>query len=177
MLLARRSLLIGAVALVPVAYVRPSFALDALPDSRFVGFAQQVNDFEIAAGQLALSKSTNDMIRGFATRTMAEHSRAAQDLAKARSEAGVSFAPDPNGAPHTAALVQRLNALVGPDFDIEYSRAQLNILTQAEQQYGANSATPSNNSGSAFSGAMVRFAARELPKIKAEREMAMALPR
>src|ERR1700743_1895549 len=104
MMLARRSLLLGAVALAPAIYVRPSFALDALPDSRFVGFAQQVNAFEIASGQLALTKSANEMVRGFATRMIAEHSRAAEDLVKARSEAGVSFAPDPNGPPHTAAI-------------------------------------------------------------------------
>ncbi|MBV8393761.1 MAG: DUF4142 domain-containing protein [Alphaproteobacteria bacterium] len=175
MLLARRTLLLGAMALVPVAHARPSFALDALPDARFVGFAQQVNDFEIASGRLALSKSMNEMVRGFATRTVAEHARAAEDLAKARAEAGVSFAPDPNGPPHTAAIIQRLNLLDGPDFDAEYSRAQLRILSEAEQQYAANSATPSNNSGSAFSGAIVRWAGRELPHIKAHREMALVL--
>jgi hypothetical protein len=44
-LIARRSLLLGAMVAVPAAYAFPALALDALPDARFVGFAQQVNDF------------------------------------------------------------------------------------------------------------------------------------
>ena len=34
-------------------------AVDALPDAKFVSFAETVNDFEIQSGQLALTKSSN----------------------------------------------------------------------------------------------------------------------
>ncbi len=59
LLVARRSFLLGAMAALPAAYTVSAFAFDALPDARFVGFAQQVNDFEIASGKLALAKSSN----------------------------------------------------------------------------------------------------------------------
>ena len=59
--IARRTFLV-AVAIAPIS--RAAFAVDALPDARFVGFAETVNDFEIQSGQLALSKSSNELIRG-----------------------------------------------------------------------------------------------------------------
>src|SRR6266851_8837941 len=48
-------------------------AVDALPDARFVGFAETVNDFEIKSGELALTRSSNELVRGYATRAVAEH--------------------------------------------------------------------------------------------------------
>jgi putative membrane protein len=172
-MIARRSLLLGAIAALPAAYAMPALALDALPDSRFVGYAQQVNDFEIASGQLALSKSGNENIRGFATRMIADHTNAAEELTKVRQESGVSYAPDGNSAPRTGAIVQRLNALAGPDFDLAYARAQVEILTEAEQQFGANSNATS--SGPSFTTGMARFAKREFPRIQGHREQAAAL--
>ena len=68
-LIARRSLLI-AMAAAPAAYSSVAHAVDALPDARFVGFAQAVNDFGIRSGQLALARSANENIRGYATRAV-----------------------------------------------------------------------------------------------------------
>jgi putative membrane protein len=175
MLIARRSLLLGATAIIPAAYALPAFALDALPDSRFVGYVQQVNDFEIASGKLALAKSMNGGIRDFATRMIADHTNAAEELAKARSEAGVSFAPDPNGPPHTMPILQQLSQLDGPDFDAAYTSAQVRVLDGAEQQFAANSHTQGNSSGPAFTGIVMRFAERELPHIQRHLEMARGL--
>jgi putative membrane protein len=170
-----RALFLGATLVLPAVYAVPVLAADAMPDSRFVGYAQQVDDFEIASGQLALAKSSSEAVRGFATRMIADHTNAAQVLAKARSEAGVSFAPDPNAAPHTAAILQRLNQLQGPEFDAAYSNAQLAVLTEAEQQYAANSADQSSSSGSASTGVMMRFAKGELPHMQAHLELAKGL--
>ncbi len=97
----------SASPLLPAVHATAAFAVDALPDARFVGFAQQFNDFEIASGRLALAKSTNENIRGFAARMVADHTEAAQFLSRSRSEAGVSYAPDPSNTPgmvgHAAA--------------------------------------------------------------------------
>jgi putative membrane protein len=175
LLVARRSFLLGAVAALPAVQVMPAFAFDALPDARFVGFAQQVNDFEIASGKLALAKSGNENVRGFATRMIADHTEAAQRLSKARSESGVSYAPDPNGPPHTLPILQRLNTLQGGEFDTTYVNAQLAVLGEAEQQYAANSNNQSTNAGAAFTGVMMRYARDELPSIKRHREMAQTL--
>ena len=43
-------------------------AVDALPDARFVGFAQADQRFRDRSGQLALAKSANENVRGYATR-------------------------------------------------------------------------------------------------------------
>ena len=64
MLIARRAALRFALTAVPAAYVSTVFvssahAVDALPAARFVGWAQNFNDYEIAAGRMALAKSGN----------------------------------------------------------------------------------------------------------------------
>ena len=71
--IARRSLLMAAA---PAVYASRAYAVDALPDARFVGFAQAVNDFGIRSGQLALAKSANENIRGYATRAVSANCRA-----------------------------------------------------------------------------------------------------
>jgi putative membrane protein len=107
--IACRGVLLFALAVVPAAYASRALAVDALPDARFVGFAQQHNDFEIASAKLALSKSNDENVRGYANRMLAVHDLAAQHLAKSRSEAGVSYAPDPNspGRAVAAGLARR----------------------------------------------------------------------
>ena len=125
-LIARRSLLI-ALAATPVVYVPLAHAVDALPDARFVGFSQQINDFEVGAGQLALAKSANENIRGYATRAVADYAQNAEFLRKSRSEAGVSWAPDPSSAPKTDTILARLNSLQGPEFDASFANAQLAV--------------------------------------------------
>lgn len=157
-MLARRSILVGLAAL-PAFGAGAALAVDALPDSRFVGFAQNVNDFEIASARLALAKSANQNVRGFATATLADHTEAAQFLTKARSEAGVSYAPDPAQTPDTVATLRRLSALEGVEFDTAFANAQLAIHTEAVAQYGAYSQTGGN-------GALRRYAQRELPNLE-----------
>jgi putative membrane protein len=156
--IARRSVLVGVAALsaLPVTAV---FAVNALPDARFVGFAQEFNDFEIASGRLALAKSMNENIRGFAARMVADQAEAAQYLSKARQEAGVSYAPDPSNAPGWTATLQRLQVLEGVEFDNAYANAQLAAHMDANAQYGAYSQDGGN-------GALRRYAQGQLPKIQ-----------
>ena len=100
--IARRTFLV-AVAVVPIS--RVAFAVDALPDARFVGFAETVNDFEIQSGQLALTKSSSEPIRAYATRAIAEHTAIATVGVAALTEAvGRRHAHRPQvvGPPRTA---------------------------------------------------------------------------
>jgi putative membrane protein len=167
MLIARRSLLI-ALAAAPAVHPALAHAVDALPDARFVGFAQAVNDFEIGSGRLALAKSANENIRGYATRAVAEYSEAAEYLRKSRSEAGVSWAPDPNGPPNTQRMLPQLNSLQGAEFDAAFSNAQLAIQTEAVDQFGAFSQNGAN-------AALRRYAQMMLPKSKMFLEYAKRL--
>jgi putative membrane protein len=168
MMLFNRRTILAIFAATPSVYALRALAVDALPDARFVGFAQAVNDFSIQSGQLALARSTNENVRGYATRAIAEHTTAAQMLSKARQEAGVSYAPDGTMGPRTANELATLNGLQGPAFDAAFGRAQLAVQTAAEAQMGAYSQNGS-------SGPLRRYAQQMLPKSKMFLEYAQRL--
>src|SRR5215510_8398905 len=134
----RRTFVVAAVT-APVWGARLAHAVEALPDARFVGFAETVNDFEIKSGQMALSKSSNELVRGYATRAVAEHTTAAQSLARNRSEAGVSVAPDEDVRKIAGDAMTRLNSIQGAEFDTALADARLRVQTAAVGQYGAYS--------------------------------------
>jgi putative membrane protein len=163
--IARRTFLV-AVAVAPVA--RVALAIDALPDARFVGFAETVNDFEIRSGQMALSKSSNELVRGYATRAIAEHTAAAQSLGRNRAEAGVSMAPDEEVRRISDDAMNRLNSLQGVEFDTAFADAQLRVQTATVAQYGAYSQNGQ-------SGPLRRYAQETLPKQESFLEYARRL--
>ena len=80
----------SAVAILAVGITHIALAVDALPDARFVGFVQEANDFEIGSSNLALQRSSNEAIRGYANRMLIERGEMAGLLSKARSEAGLT---------------------------------------------------------------------------------------
>src|SRR5262245_13509796 len=158
MLISRRPVL----ALVPVAsisYIPLAQAVDALPAARFVGFAEPVNDFAIKSGQLALTKSSNELVRGYANRVVAEYPKAEQALTRNRSEAGVSMAPDEDVKKIADDAMTRLNSAQGKDFDKAYIDSQVRLQNAAVLQFGAYS--PNGKSGP-----LRRYAQEVLPPSK-----------
>ena len=119
----RRSILVASL-LVPAVHIPLALAVDALPDARFVGFAQAVNDFDLASGQMALQRSANENIRGYATRIIADANYDASALRLSSTEAGVSYAPDGSMGPKTQNLLAQLNTLQGPAFDTAFAQGQ-----------------------------------------------------
>lgn len=166
-LFARRAVL-GGLCSVPLLSAGRAFAVDALPDARFVGFSQAVNEFEIKSGQLALARSTNENVRGYASRAIAEHTSLAESLSHSRSEAGVSWAPDGSMGPRTTNELATLNSLQGADFDVAFARAQLAVQTASVDQLGAYSQNGT-------SGPLRRYAQLALPKSKMLLEYAQRL--
>jgi putative membrane protein len=163
----RRSVLVASL-IVPMAYVPSAFAVEALPDARFVGFAQAVNDFELASGQMALQRSANENVRGFATRIINDANYDASALRLSSTEAGVSYAPDGSMGPKTQNLLAQLNSLQGPAFDTAFAQAQLSVQTDCEAQYGAYSQNGK-------SGPLRRYAQNALPKAKERLDLARLL--
>jgi putative membrane protein len=156
----------SAVAILAIGITHGAFAVDALPDARFVGFVQEANDFEINSSRLALQKSNNELIRGYANRIIIERGEIADILSKGRSEAGVSYAPTPGGArPRHADVLDRLGTLQGSEFDVAYANAQLAALIEAVDQVGAYS----QNGGNAN---LRRVAQEAFPKLQLELEHA-----
>ena len=162
--LTRRTVLLAA-ATAAATCASPALAVDALPDARFVGFAQACNEFAISSGQLALARSTNENIRGYASRAIAEATQYGEALRRSRQEAGVSYAPDGSMGPKTANLMAQLNALQGPAFDTAFANAQLSVQTDAEAQYGAYSQNGK-------SGPLRRYAQEILPASQRQLEYA-----
>lgn len=157
---------LSAVAILAIASTPAALAVDALPDARFVGFVQEANDFELASSKLALERSSNDAIRGYANRMIIERGEIAVVLSKARSEAGVSYAPTPGDPrPHHSAVLDRLATLQGGEFDNAYASAQLAAQIEVVDQVGAYSQNGDNSN-------LRRFAQASLPKLKAELENA-----
>ena len=153
---------LGAVAILAVGTTHIALAVDALPDARFVGFVQEANDFEIGSSNLALQRSSNEAIRGYANRMLVERGEMAGLLSKARSEAGVSYAPTPGGSrPRHADVPDRLGTLQGGEFDNAYASAQLAAQLEAVAQVGAYSQNGGN-------GNLKKFAQESLPKLQAE---------
>ena len=163
----RRTFLV-AVAVAPIAQVALVHAVDALPDARFVGFAETVNDFEIKSGQLALTKSSNEFVRAYATRAIAEHTTIAQSLSRNRAEAGVTMAPDEEVRKIADDAMTRLNSLQGAEFDTAFADAQLRVQTAAVAQYGAYSQNGA-------SGVLRRHAEVTLPQLQSLLEAAKRL--
>lgn len=157
----RRSLLAGLAA-APLAYAvatTAAHAVDALPDARFVGFGETINDFMIKSGQLALSKSQNELVRGFASRAVAEHTKLVSTLSRNRSEAGVSMSLHEATSQMTNNAMAQLNSLSGPQFDTAYANAVMRAETAAVEQYGAYSQ-------SGGSGPLRRYAQESLPVLR-----------
>ena len=152
----RRSVLIASL-IVPTAHISGALAVDALPDARFVGFAQAVNDFDLGSGQMALQRSANENIRGYATRIIADANYDASALRLSSAEAGVSYAPDGSMGPRTQQLLAQLNTLQGPAFDTAFAQGQLSVQVDCEAQYGAYSQNGK-------SGPLRRYAQETLPK-------------
>ena len=63
-------------------------------DARFAGFARTANDFEIQSANLALQKSTNEMVRGVATRATPVSPTLVWRWSAIASKAGITAVPD-----------------------------------------------------------------------------------
>ena len=165
----RRTFLV-AVAVAPIAHVALVHAVDALPDAKFVGFAETVNDFEIQSGQLALSKSSNDSSAPMPRARLPNSQQTRNTWLEIATEANVTMAPDEDVRKIAGDAMTRLNALQGAEFDTAFADAQLRVQTAAVAQYGAYSQNGND-------GPLRRYAERTLPQLEAFLEARQAASR
>lgn len=110
----------------------------------FVREAGSAGHFEVQGARLALERSQNVGVRGYAAQTLKDAAEMVNRI-KFINEANVS-APMPSG-PNNAqqATLNRLAGLSGPDFDREYMRSQIEVsdyLANTFRTYGANGESP-----------------------------------
>jgi putative membrane protein len=110
----------------------------------FVHDAASAGHFEVQSARLALERSQNVEVRGYAADTLKGAAEMVNRI-KFINEANVS-APMPTVPNDTQrATLNRLAGLSGPDFDREYMRSQIEVsayLTNTFRAYAVNGASP-----------------------------------
>lgn len=91
-------------------------------DKQFVHDAAEAGNGEVALGQLAARKATNDQVKSFAQRMITDHTKAGQELAQLAGKKKMNV-PSGHGKHHET--MNRLAKLSGADFDREYMKSQL----------------------------------------------------
>jgi len=126
--------------------------------TRFVRIAGTVGEFEIASGRLALSRSTNPGVRGFAQRMMKDHADILTSL-KFTNDSNAS-APLPRGlSTEGQRMMDRLGAAFDPDFDVLYMDVQARSLEDLLMVYREYSRVGSVES-------MKKYAVKWMPMIE-----------
>jgi putative membrane protein len=121
-----------------------SFAQTAMPaDKAFVAKVSQGGMFEVAAGQLAMTKGSTQDIRDFATAEVHDHTLVGDKLKKVSGEAGITFSTTPNA--EFSAKLKHLSSLSGSDFDKAYLAEMLDL----HHKDGAAFAMEATNGGTA----------------------------
>ncbi len=92
-------------------------------DKTFALEASAASSAEVAAGQMALRKSSNPAVRAFAQKMIEDHSKANSELIRVTGLSGIAIAKSPTPEQQSAAA--RLDALGGSAFDRAYVALQL----------------------------------------------------
>ncbi len=110
----------------------------------FVPTLAVANLFEIESSRLAISRSQSDEIKSFARRMVTDHEAAGDKFRKALTDAGIPVPPEKLDARHQA-IMDKLKAADGADFDRAYLEAQLSAHVEAVDLvggYAKNGDTP-----------------------------------
>jgi putative membrane protein len=109
-----------------------AFAQEALPGTEadamyavdtptFVKLVSSSNEFEIQSSELAEEKGQSDHVKEVAAQIIADHSKAAEDLAAALEEAGKAAPPEqPVLSPKHQAMIALLEGAEGTEFEMLY---------------------------------------------------------
>lgn len=125
--------LLTAALLAGTALALPAMAADASKMSNdFVQKAAMTDKFEIESSQLALEKSSNAKVKGFAQQMIDDHTKSTSDLKAALgdSEVDPALTDKPLDAKH-AKILSNLKASKGKKFDEAYLSAQKDGHKQA----------------------------------------------
>jgi putative membrane protein len=132
----------------------------------FVSKASQAGLTEIEVGKLALEKSKDPAIRGFAQKMVDDHSKANAELADLATAKGVT-PPKKLDAEHQAMVNSFKNVPAG-DFDRQYSQHMNMDHTKAIALF--------ESASQAEDPQIAEFAQKTLPTLKVHKQLAEKLP-
>jgi len=115
---------------------------DISADMAFVREASSANLMEIRLGQLAQSKASNQAVKQFAQRMVADHNNLQNQLTSVASTSGQSFTPTLDS--RHQQQITRLEALSGAEFD----RSYMSLMIRAHQRDVNNFQTQSQSANS-----------------------------
>lgn len=135
-------------------------------DVSFVQKAAVAGMTEVEASKVALEKSTDANIRGFAQHMIDDHTKAGDALKAAAAQEGLSV-PNALDAEHKQ-LIDRLSGLSSATFDQAYKTQMLTDHKEAVALF-------SNESRNTAQTAVDKFAAETLPTLQSHLKMAQDL--
>lgn len=139
-----------------------------LSGPRFAETAAVAGLFEIQTSKLALDRSTDPQVRAFAQSMITDHERIATALKRAASDAsGDIVLPTALDAEHEA-LLKKLSAATGREFDALYVQMQTTAHQQAVGLFGAFAKDGDQT-------ALKAFAAETLPVLQGHLEHVMRI--
>ncbi|MET0520171.1 MAG: DUF4142 domain-containing protein [Burkholderiaceae bacterium] len=166
-----RPLLLAAGLALMCLHAGPAAAADALDhaDASFLREAAQAGHAEVEGSKLALQKSSNTQVKGFAQQIIDDHTKAGQDLAALASSKGVEL-PDGPSVAQTAKL-KLLSMSDGAKFDARYAQTiGVDAHRDAVKLF-------SKASTSAKDAEVKAFAGRTLPTLQQHLQAAQELQR
>ncbi|MCT8266947.1 DUF4142 domain-containing protein [Afifella sp. JA880] len=135
----------------------------------FVKMAVVSNMFEIQSSQLAMKQSDNEDIQQFATRMVADHTKAGNQLKEALQNVdGDVQVPTELDQKHQQ-MMQKLQGASGNSFDQTYRQMQVQAHEQAVQLFQYYSENGED-------GPVKEFASKTLPTLKEHRQMLSEMP-
>jgi putative membrane protein len=135
-------------------------------DISFVQKAAIANMTEVQASKVALDKSTDANVRGFAQHMIDDHTKAGDALKAAATQEGLSVPADLD-AQHKQAI-DKLQGLSGADFDRAYKTQMLADHKEAVALF-------THESHDAAQTAIDKFAGSTLPTLQSHLKMAQDL--
>ncbi len=126
--------------------------------SAYMNMAHSSDMFEVESNQLALQMSRNPAIRSFAQMMVNDHTRMMNQMMSMASPMGMNMSSMPM-MPHHMAMMQKLRASSGTNFDMMYKREQMMAHKEALMMHRTYAARGDN-------AALRAMAAKAVPMIE-----------
>lgn len=139
-----------------------------MDNQTFVNQAASSNNFEIAAGTLATTKSQNSLVQQYGAHMVTEHTAVGTDMASIAGSKGYNVPTTFQAKEQTN--INALSNLSGPEFDAQF----VNMMIVSHQDAITLFQDASGSRG-VSDGDLRNFAANKLPSLKAHLQDAQTL--